>query len=40
LYDALLIASAREDGGTRLYSEALQDGQRTDTLVIENPFQK
>ena len=39
-YDALIIASALEAGCTRLYSEDLQDGQRIDTLFIENPFQK
>ena len=38
-YDALIIAGALEAGCTRLYSEDLQDGQRIDTLVIENPFQ-
>jgi predicted nucleic acid-binding protein len=38
-YDALIIAGALEAGCTRLYSEDLQDGQRIDSLVIENPFQ-
>lgn len=37
-YDALIIAAALDAGCTRLYSEDMQDGQRIDTLVIEDPF--
>jgi predicted nucleic acid-binding protein len=37
-YDALIIAAALEAGCTRLYSEDMHDGQRIDTLVIEDPF--
>ena len=37
-FDALILASALEGGCTRLYSEDLQDGQRIEHLVIENPF--
>ena len=37
-YDALIIAAALEAGCTRLYSEDMQDGQRIDTLTIEDPF--
>ncbi len=37
-YDCLIIASALEAGCNRLLTEDLQDGQRIETLVIENPF--
>ena len=37
-YDALIIAAALDAGCTRLYSEALQDGQQIEGLTIENPF--
>ena len=37
-FDALILASALEGGCTRLYSEDLQDGQKIEQLVIENPF--
>ena len=37
-YDALIIAGALEAGCIRLYSEDLHDGQRIETMVIENPF--
>ena len=37
-YDALIIAAALDAGCTRLYSEDMQDGQRIEGLVIENPF--
>jgi predicted nucleic acid-binding protein len=37
-YDALIIAAALEAGCTRLLTEDLQDGQKIDTLTIENPF--
>jgi predicted nucleic acid-binding protein len=36
--DVLIIAAALDAGCTRLYSEALQHGQRIESLVIENPF--
>lgn len=38
LYDSLIIAAALEAGCTRLLTEDLQDGQRIETLTIENPF--
>ena len=37
-YDALIVAAALEAGCRRLLSEDLQDGQRVESLVIENPF--
>lgn len=38
-YDSLIIATARENGCTVLYSEDLQHGQVIeDTLKITNPF--
>ncbi len=37
-YDALIIAAALDAGCTRLYSEALKDGQQIEGLTIENPF--
>lgn len=37
-YDSLIIAAALEGGCDRILSEDLQDGQRIDSLVIENPF--
>lgn len=37
-YDALIIAAALEAECTKLLSEDLQDGQRIETLTIENPF--
>lgn len=37
-YDSLIIAAALEAGCTRLLTEDLQDGQRIETLTIENPF--
>lgn len=37
-YDALIVAAALEAGCTRLLTEDLQDGQRIETLTIENPF--
>ena len=39
-YDALIIAAALGEGCTKLYSEDLQDGQRIERLVIENPFRE
>ena len=32
------VAAAIESGGSRLYSEDLQDGQKIEQRVIENPF--
>ena len=37
-YDSLIIAAALEAGCTRVLSEDLQQGQRIEDLVIENPF--
>lgn len=37
-YDSLIVASALTAGCSRLLSEDLQDGQRIENLVIENPF--
>ena len=37
-YDSLIIAAALAASCTRLLSENLQDGQRIEGLVIENPF--
>ena len=37
-YDSLIIAAALEAGCTRLLSDDLQDGQRIESLTIENPF--
>lgn len=39
-YDSLIIAAALEAGCTRLLTEDLQDGQKIETLAIENPFVK
>ena len=37
-YDSLIVAAALEAGCRRLLTEDLQDGQRIDGLLIENPF--
>ena len=37
-YDALIVAAAQEAGCKVLYSEDLQDGQKIDSLTIQNPF--
>ncbi|MBV8924545.1 MAG: PIN domain-containing protein [Bradyrhizobium sp.] len=37
-YDALIVASAIEDGCDTLYSEDMQHGRRFGRLVIVNPF--
>ncbi len=37
-YDSLIVAAALDAGCTRLYSEDFQDGQRIESLTIENPF--
>jgi len=37
-YDSLIVAAALDAGCTRLYSEDLQDGQRIEGLMIEDPF--
>lgn len=39
-FDALIVAAALEAGCSRLYSEDLQDGQKIEQLVIENPFKE
>jgi len=39
-YDSLIIASALDAGCRRLYSEDLQDGQRIEGLIVENPFRE
>jgi predicted nucleic acid-binding protein len=39
-YDSLIVAAALDAGCERLYSEDLQDGQRIEGLVIENPFRR
>ena len=39
-YDSLIIAAALEAGCTRLLTEDLQEGQKIETLTIENPFVK
>lgn len=38
LYDSLIVAAALEAGSRRLLTEDLQDGQRIEGLLIENPF--
>lgn len=37
-YDSLIIAAALEGKCSILYSEDMQDGQRIESLRIENPF--
>lgn len=37
-YDSLIVAAALMAGCSRLLSEDLQDGQRIEGLVIEDPF--
>lgn len=37
-WDALIVVSAKLAGATRILSEDLNDGQRIDGVVIENPF--
>lgn len=37
-YDALIVAAAIEGQSTLLLSEDLQDGQRFDSLRVQNPF--
>lgn len=37
-YDSLIVASALDAGCARLLSEDFQDGQRIESLTIENPF--
>jgi predicted nucleic acid-binding protein len=39
-YDSLIIAAALDADCRRLYSEDLQDGQRIESLVVENPFRE
>lgn len=38
VFDALVIAAALDAGSSTLYTEAMQDGQRIETLTIFNPF--
>ncbi|HWE86817.1 MAG TPA: PIN domain-containing protein [Terracidiphilus sp.] len=38
IYDAMILASAREAGCDTLYTEDLQHGQVIEGLRIENPF--
>lgn len=37
-YDSLIVAAALDAGCARLLSEDFQDGQRIESLTIENPF--
>ncbi len=37
-YDSLIVATALENGCTRLYSEDMHNGLIVDTLTIVNPF--
>lgn len=37
-YDSMIVAAALSAGCTRLVTEDLQDGQRIETLTVENPF--
>ena len=37
-FDSLIVAAALQAGCERLLTEDLQDGQRIEGLVIENPF--
>jgi predicted nucleic acid-binding protein len=38
IYDSMIIAAALRAGCATLFSEDLQDGQRIETLTIQNPF--
>jgi predicted nucleic acid-binding protein len=38
MYDALVLAAARESGARTLYTEDLQDGRSLADLRIQNPF--
>jgi predicted nucleic acid-binding protein len=40
IYHALIVASALDAGCATLYSEDMQDGQRIDTVTIQNPFRR
>lgn len=37
-YDSMIVAAAMDAGCTRLLTEDLQDGQKIDGMVVENPF--
>jgi predicted nucleic acid-binding protein len=37
-WDSLIVRAALHGGATVLYTEDLQDGQRFETLSVENPF--
>jgi predicted nucleic acid-binding protein len=39
VYDAMIVASAREAGCKTLYTEDLQDGMAISGITIRNPFQ-
>jgi predicted nucleic acid-binding protein len=38
IFDAMLLAAAKQAGCTIFYSEDLQHGQKVDGLTIRNPF--
>lgn len=38
IYDSLILAAAIDAGCELLYSEDMQDGQKIQSLVIQNPF--
>ncbi len=38
IYDALILAAVLDAGCDVLYSEDMQDGQKVDSLTIQNPF--
>jgi predicted nucleic acid-binding protein len=38
LWDALIVEAARVAGAERLLTEDLQDGQRFEGVIVENPF--
>jgi len=40
VYDALIVAAAKDAGCQRLFSEDLQHGQKFGTLTVENPFRR
>ena len=38
IYDSLILAAAKAENCTVVYSEYLNDGQEVDGVKIENPF--
>lgn len=40
VYDALIVAAAKDAGCEVLFSEDLQHGQKFGTLTVENPFRR